>query len=175
MVYLVILVVVAAAALLRLGLQQRREQTQMDTIEGFSSALEAMAPPSRPTRRERIRNASSRLRVPKPRRGSLLGWFVADRSDARATAMHRRRYARVAARRRRAAQATARRRAAAQAAARGRAAAQAPSRRRVVRNGEIRLPDARPSARSGNHGASRKIPVSAGRPSGSSRSERYAG
>ena len=175
MVYLVILVVVAAAALLRLWLQQRKEQTQMDTIEGFSSALEAMAPPSRPTRRERIRNASSRLRVPKPRRGSLLGWFVADRSDARATATRRRRDARAAASRRHAAQATARRRAAAQAAARGRGTAQAHSRRRAVRNGEIRLPDTRPSARSANNGASRKIPVSAGRPSGSSRSERYAG
>jgi hypothetical protein len=48
--YLVILVLVAVAALARLWLQQRREQTQLDTIEGFSSALEAMAPPSRPSR-----------------------------------------------------------------------------------------------------------------------------
>jgi len=91
-VYLVILVIVAVAALLRLWLQQRREQTQMDTIEGFSSALEAMAPPAGHSRRERAarRDGTRRtaLRVP---RGSLLGWFVAAPSDAQARAAARRR------------------------------------------------------------------------------------
>ncbi|MGH2787537.1 MAG: hypothetical protein ACRDJV_06460 [Actinomycetota bacterium] len=44
MAYLVILVVVAAAGIFRLWLQQRREHSQMDTIQGFNAALEKISP-----------------------------------------------------------------------------------------------------------------------------------
>lgn len=44
MAYLVILVVVAAAGIFRLWLQQRRERSQLETIEGFNTALEKISP-----------------------------------------------------------------------------------------------------------------------------------
>jgi hypothetical protein len=76
--YLVIIVLVAAAGIIRLWLQQRRQVSQMDTIEGFSSALEAMAP--RFTRRG-ARGRAARRRA--PRRRSLKGWLVAQPAHAR--------------------------------------------------------------------------------------------
>jgi hypothetical protein len=182
-VYLVILVVVAVAALVRLWLQQRREQTQMDTIEGFSSALDAMAPPSRPARRERPSSgngrpssSNGRLRVPKAPRPSLLGWFVADKADRRARSAARRRTAvRAAAQRRAEKRAAALRRDAALAAGRRRDEASSAARGRAVRNGEIRLPDSRPSTRALKREAPRRIPVASGSASDDSRFERYAG
>jgi hypothetical protein len=66
--YLVIIVLVAAAGIIRLWLQQRRQVTQMDTIQGFSSALEAMAP-----KLARRGAGDSRVR----RKRSLKGWLVA--------------------------------------------------------------------------------------------------
>ena len=179
MVYLVILVLVAVAALVRLWLQQHREQTQMDTIEGFSSALEAMAPPSRPARRERSRDGRSRFRVPKAARLSLLGWFVADRSGTRARSSARRKVEARETRRRHQARRRheARRRYEARRREETRAAARRKvgGRRRGVRNGEISLPDARPAARGADKSGPRRVPVGAGSASGNSRYERYAG
>lgn len=71
MVYLVIIVVVAAAGILRLWLEQRREQSQLDSIAGFSSTLEAIKP--RFTR-SRVRGSAPRARRP---RSSLAGWLTA--------------------------------------------------------------------------------------------------
>lgn len=77
-VYLVIIVLVAAAGIIRLWLQQRRQVSQMDTIEGFSSALEAMAPKF--TRRAA---RDSRARRRGGRRRSLKGWLIAQPAHAR--------------------------------------------------------------------------------------------
>jgi hypothetical protein len=96
--YLVIMVLVAVLGITRLWLQQRREQSQMETIEGFSSALDAIKPemPVARPRRSRIRRSEApkgkkktrsatptrralarrRRRAPKPLR-SLVSWFVA--------------------------------------------------------------------------------------------------
>jgi hypothetical protein len=70
--YLVILVVVAAAGIFRLWLQQRRERSQMETIEGFNTALEKISPDtpiplpkkagSRRSRRASARSARSERR-----------------------------------------------------------------------------------------------------------------
>jgi hypothetical protein len=89
-VYLVIIFLVAAMGITRLWLQQRREQTQMDTIEGFSSALEAMSPPT-PTPHWRSARAPRRS-IPRRsvggpqrrirRRNLIQGWFVARPSGA---------------------------------------------------------------------------------------------
>jgi hypothetical protein len=76
--YLVIIVLVAAAGIIRLWLQQRRQVSQMDTIEGFSSALEAMAPKF--TRRG-ARDSRARRRA--GRRRSLKGWLIAQPAHAR--------------------------------------------------------------------------------------------
>ena len=76
MVYLVIIFVVASLGITRLWLQQRREQSQMDTIQGFNSALEAMSPPMTSARRRVVRNVRRpRRRIRRP--GLLQGWFVA--------------------------------------------------------------------------------------------------
>jgi hypothetical protein len=76
--YLIIIVLVAAAGIVRLWHQQRRQVSQMDTIEGFSSALEAMAPKF--TRRAA---KDSRARRRGGRRRSLKGWLIAQPVHAR--------------------------------------------------------------------------------------------
>jgi hypothetical protein len=76
--YLVIIVLVAAAGVIRLWLQQRRQVSQMDTIEGFSSALEAMAPKFA---RRGARDSRARRRA--GRRRSLKGWLIAQPAHAR--------------------------------------------------------------------------------------------
>jgi hypothetical protein len=72
-VYLVIIFLVAATGITRLWLQQRREQSRMDTIQGFNSALQAMSPPARMPRRRTGRPARRRVQ----RRPLIQGWFVA--------------------------------------------------------------------------------------------------
>ena len=86
--YLVIMVLVAVLGITRLWLQQRREQSQLDTIEGFSSALDAIKPEmpvARPrrvrTRRSQESRSAPRARDRRPRRApkalrSLVSWFV---------------------------------------------------------------------------------------------------
>lgn len=93
MVYLVIIFLVAATGISRLWLQQRREQSQMDTIQGFNSALEAMSPPIAPARRRVSRGPRRMIR----RRGLIQGWFVARPTSAeieRRVAAHRKAQAR---------------------------------------------------------------------------------
>jgi hypothetical protein len=111
-VYLVIILLVAATGITRLWLQQRREQTQMDTIQGFNSALQALSPPTAAPRRRR-RSPQKRIR----RRNLIQGWFVARPSPAaierrvvarrRAEARRRARINHLAARRARARRAAA--------------------------------------------------------------------
>jgi hypothetical protein len=84
-VYLVIIFLVAVMGITRLWLQQRREQTRLDTIEGFSSALEAMSPPTptpprRPARAPRRGAGGPQRRI--RRRNLIQGWFVARPSGA---------------------------------------------------------------------------------------------
>jgi hypothetical protein len=76
-IYLVILVLVGAAGITRLLLLQRRKDTQMDTIEGFYSALEAMSP-LLPARGRHSTRSARRVTTRRPaRRGNLIaGWFV---------------------------------------------------------------------------------------------------
>jgi hypothetical protein len=107
--YLVIMVLVAVLGITRLWLQQRREQSQLDTIEGFSSALEAIKPempvarprrartrrPEEPKGRKARSARTERALDRRPRRApktirSLISWFVttpeverARRADAR--------------------------------------------------------------------------------------------
>lgn len=91
MTYLVIMVLVAVLGITRLWLQQRREQSQLDTIEGFSSALDAIKPEMPVARPRRVRTRRSqesrsaprarRARDRRPRRApkalrSLVSWFV---------------------------------------------------------------------------------------------------
>ena len=90
MTYLVIIVLVAVLGITRLWLQQRREQSQLDTIEGFSSALEAIKPEmpaarlrrSAEPKKRRGRPAARARRAGPHRRSapkvvrSLVSWFV---------------------------------------------------------------------------------------------------
>jgi hypothetical protein len=126
--YLVIMVLVAVLGITRLWLQQRREQSQLDTIDGFSSALEAIKPEMsapRPRRAARgakpsgtrksrasgrVRNAQARKvrRAPKVIR-SFVSWFVAAPELERARQAEARRRIEVRRGQREAAQAQARR------------------------------------------------------------------
>jgi hypothetical protein len=92
--YLVILVVVAAAGIFRLWLQQRRERSQMETIEGFNTALEKISPDTpiplpKKTGSRRSRRASARATRSERRRAA-----VSQRRNAR----HERHAAAVASR-----------------------------------------------------------------------------
>jgi hypothetical protein len=95
-VYLVIVFLVAAMGIARLWLQQRREQSQMDTIQGFNSALQAMSPPMAAAHRPAARSMGRPQRRVR-RHGVIQGWFVArpTRADIeRRVAAHRRAEAR---------------------------------------------------------------------------------
>jgi hypothetical protein len=82
-VYLVIIVLVALLGITRLWLQQRRELSQLDTIEGFSSALEAMKPEMPASRPEPTRRLASESRKPsQPAPQSRRGWRLSRRADA---------------------------------------------------------------------------------------------
>jgi hypothetical protein len=73
--YLIIVVVVAAAGIFRLWLQQRRERSQLETIEGFNTALEKISPetpiplPKQPRSRG-ARRASTRASKAERRRAA---------------------------------------------------------------------------------------------------------
>ena len=76
MAYLVILVVVAAAGIFRLWLQQRRERSQMETIEGFNTALEKISPDTpipqpKKTASRRSRRSSARVARSERRRAAV--------------------------------------------------------------------------------------------------------
>jgi hypothetical protein len=81
-VYLVIILLVAVAGIARLWRQHRRKESQMDTIDRFYSALEAMSPRFIHSRRASTIAARQRQR-PRVRRNSLAGWFVAQPAGAR--------------------------------------------------------------------------------------------
>ena len=89
MVYLFIIFLVAATGITRLWLQQRREQSQMDTIEGFNSALQAMSPPARASRKRATRGIRATRRATRvvrrrmPRRPVIKGWFVTRHAGSR--------------------------------------------------------------------------------------------
>jgi hypothetical protein len=106
--YLVILVVVAAAGIFRLWLQQRRERSQMETIEGFNTALEKISPdtpiplPKKAATR-RSRRASARAARSERRRATVSQRRNARRERhaaavARRNARHERRAAAVSGR-----------------------------------------------------------------------------
>ncbi len=58
MIYLVIMVAVAAAGITRLWLQQRRESARMNTVDGFRESLERISS-QQGHRTERVVNRSS--------------------------------------------------------------------------------------------------------------------
>lgn len=73
MLYLFIMVAVAAAGITRLWMQQRRMSAKLNTVDGFKQGLEALsAPKHRPEVRRQPRTAASRpvatrsLRGPQP-------------------------------------------------------------------------------------------------------------
>ena len=95
MAYLVILVVVAAAGIFRLWLQQRRERSQMETIEGFNTALEKISPDTpiplpKKARSRRSRRASTRAARTERRRAAAMARRSA-RNERRVAATARRR------------------------------------------------------------------------------------
>jgi hypothetical protein len=53
LIYLIIMVVVAAAGIARLWLQQRRQQARLYSVTEFRTGLEKMSPPERSVRVER--------------------------------------------------------------------------------------------------------------------------
>lgn len=102
--YLVILVLVAVLGILRLWIQQRRELSQLDEIDGFSSVLEAIKPEmpaSRPPLRSardsrgslKLHRATRRIRGGRGRAlgSALLSWFVARPGAERARRVEARR------------------------------------------------------------------------------------
>jgi hypothetical protein len=107
--YLVILVLVAVLGITRLWIQQRRELSQLDTIDGFSSALEAIRPEMPASRPPPTSKPAAHSRAPrKPLRAltatrrtrsartrasgrGLLSWFVARPKVERARRIEARR------------------------------------------------------------------------------------
>lgn len=66
MIYLVLMVIVAAIGIGKLVWQQRRQQAHMDSVAGFNQALNAISPEAaqRPFRSERPLRRPSRGRAP---------------------------------------------------------------------------------------------------------------
>jgi hypothetical protein len=158
-VYLVIMVLVAVLGIMRLWLQQRREQSQMDTIEGFSSALEAIKPEMGEGRVGEISARRARRSPVAPRsRRTLFSWFVSrpDIEGAR----------RAEARRR----IEARRQAHEAARARARHSYRSPAPRgRDIAYETIDLVEDRVQGPQARHPAQRRVPSAAGQMSYSSR------
>jgi hypothetical protein len=66
MTYLVIMVLLAGAGIFRLWLQQRRERSHLDTVDGFKAGLEAISTPT--PRPSRVTPAPGRSRSERPMR-----------------------------------------------------------------------------------------------------------
>lgn len=67
MIYLVVLVLAASLAIGRLWLLQRRQRSHLQSVEGFRSGLEVLAPIAPSSRRSGPRSTAS-SRNPKPTR-----------------------------------------------------------------------------------------------------------
>lgn len=63
MLYLFIMVAVAAAGITRLWLQQRRESARLNTVDGFREGLEALSAPKNRVPQRTVRTPAARPQV----------------------------------------------------------------------------------------------------------------
>lgn len=68
MLYLVIMVVLAAAGITRLWLQQRREGARLDSVDGFREGLQALSAPDKD--RTQVRRPATRPQTSRVTRGA---------------------------------------------------------------------------------------------------------
>lgn len=85
MTYLVIMVLLAGAGIFRLWLQQRRERSHLDSVDGFKAGLEAISTPTpRPTR---VPAATARPRSERPMRAAAPATNSAPSTSTRTTSL----------------------------------------------------------------------------------------
>ena len=97
MAYLAIMFIAAIAGIARLWIQQRREHSHMETIDGFNTALEKISPeiPVPPRRAPNVNGVRRRPAEPRARASHRVGTGIGQRQpvpldpDQRAAARRR--------------------------------------------------------------------------------------